>query len=409
MMYPISLIIGILSFFPMDNFHKDYSFHSVAAEKGDGVYSLLRRYKLADDYCNIEEFFKLNELSKDQHLKVGTDYVLPVYIYKYDGKSIRSTVGISDWNQAVRIKAFNEFLVESKLRQAAYHDSKILWVPHHELKCGPIEEKTTKTAEPAKVSPTVKAEKKKKVKKEMLQIDLFGDKEANIEVVDKALSGQVFYIVAGHGGPDPGAVCEDHSSSLLCEDEYAYDVSLRLARDLMQHGAKVEIVVQDPNDGIRDGQILDCDRDERYVGGAKIHSSQKKRLRKRAEIINSLFYKYRKQGYKKQTAVMIHVDSRNKKQRQDVFFYYYKNSQSSKELAYNVHETFKKKYAKFQKNRGYHGYVDHRNLYMLKNTLPTALFVELANIRNHHDHERLLLESNREALAKWLFEGLIKS
>ncbi|MBK8153354.1 MAG: hypothetical protein IPK61_10060 [Saprospiraceae bacterium] len=65
----------------------------------------------------------------------------------------------------------------------------------------------------------------------------------------------------------------------LCEDEYAYDVSLRLAKKLMEEGATVHIIVQDKNDGIRDEKYLDCDEDEICATGCQIPISQKKRLR----------------------------------------------------------------------------------------------------------------------------------
>jgi N-acetylmuramoyl-L-alanine amidase len=45
---------------------------------------------------------------------------------------------------------------------------------------------------------------------------------------------------------------------------------------------------------------------------------------------------------------------------------------------------------------------------MLKNTNPPAVYVELANIRNSTDQKRITKVGNREALADWLYEGLIK-
>ncbi|MBK9743821.1 MAG: N-acetylmuramoyl-L-alanine amidase [Saprospiraceae bacterium] len=45
---------------------------------------------------------------------------------------------------------------------------------------------------------------------------------------------------------------------------------------------------------------------------------------------------------------------------------------------------------------------------MVRTLTPTMVFVELANIRNLADQERLLINSNRQALANWLFEGLRK-
>jgi N-acetylmuramoyl-L-alanine amidase len=228
-----------------------------------------------------------------------------------------------------------------------------------------------------------------------------------VHIEDYSLSGQVFYIIAGHGGPDPGAVCTDCPQK-MCEDEYAYDVALRLARNLMQHGATVEMIVQDDNDGIRDDAFLMCDIDEKTLGKTVIPLGQKSRLTERAATVNKLYRKYKKQGYKVHKAIEIHVDSRNKNTRQDVFFYYNKKSAASKLLAETVQEVFASKYEQHQKGRGYQGFVEDRGIYMVRNVAPTMLFVELANIRNAADQARLIKNTNRQALANWLFEGLRK-
>jgi len=51
---------------------------------------------------------------------------------------------------------------------------------------------------------------------------IFGKDYENIAFKDAKLQGAVFYIVSGHGGPDPGAIGKK-SGHTLCEDEYAYD------------------------------------------------------------------------------------------------------------------------------------------------------------------------------------------
>jgi len=233
---------------------------------------------------------------------------------------------------------------------------------------------------------------------------IFGKKYSYIPVEDNSLANKVYYVVSGHGGPDPGAMCKSCPST-LCEDEYAYDVSARLARNLMQHGAIVHLIIQDKDDGIRDDEILKCDKDERCMG-KKLPVNQLQRLKQRSVAVNTLYKKYQAQGIKEQKAIVIHVDSRNAGHKQDVFFYHYKHSKSGKKLANKMHEVFDKKYAKHQKDRGYHGYVEGKGLYVLRTMAPTTLFIELANIRNRSDHKRLLLSSNRQALANWLFEGL---
>ena len=136
---------------------------------------------------------------------------------------------------------------------------------------------------------------------------LFGKALASYPINSRELSGACFYLVGGHGGPDPGAI-GTYQGHKLHEDEYAYDIVLRLGRELMMRGAKVHFIIQDKKDGIRNEAIL-------------------------------------------------------------------KNSE--------------------------------RNLYVLRNTQPAGVYLELGNIRNSRDQQRLVLENNRQALAKWIAEAIV--
>ena len=70
-------------------------------------------------------------------------------------------------------------------------------------------------------------------------------------------------------------------------------------------------------------------------------------------------------------------------------------------------KTFESKYDKHQPNRGFTGTVSARNLYVLANTSPASVFVELGNIQNTFDQRRFVISDNRQALANWMREGLI--
>ena len=370
----------------------------VKAKAGDGITVLLQRYKLIQNSDNLKRFYELNELNKSSLLIKDKTYKLPITVYKYNQKSIRSTIGNDSWEKAVRIKEYNEWLLSKGLRQTHFTDSKLLWVPYHELN--------------DIVAPEIKSEVNEVVKttpKSTKQVNkLFGEKYQEIEKLDNSLNGRVYYLVSGHGGVDPGAVCSECESE-LCEDEYAYDVTLRLARHLMQRGAIVEVVVQDPNDGIRDGEYLPCDNGEVLANGENLKTrKQLVRLNRRAAYVNSTYRKHRNAGVKEQLLVSIHVDSRTDNKRQDVFFNYHPISNSSRQLATDLMTTFEEKYNQYQKGRNYRGYINKRNLHVLRVTQPKAVLIELANIKNKADHKRILLSSNREALAKWIFEGITK-
>ena len=234
---------------------------------------------------------------------------------------------------------------------------------------------------------------------------LFGKQLANVKVTSNRLAGACFYVVSGHGGPDPGAIGKVGRYELH-EDEYAYDIALRLARNLMQEGAEVHIIIQDAKDGIRDDSYLSNSKRETCMGDA-IPLNQVQRLQQRCDKINALYRKDRK-NYSYCRAIFIHIDSRSKGKQTDVFFYYSNKKGDSKRLANNMKDTFESKYDKHQPNRGFSGTVSGRNLYVLSHTTPASVFVELGNIQNTFDQRRLVINSNRQALAKWLMEGFLK-
>ena len=233
---------------------------------------------------------------------------------------------------------------------------------------------------------------------------IFGNKYKNVPSIDNTLNGAIYYLVSGHGGPDPGALGK-YGRNTLSEDEYAYDVTLRLARNLISHGATVYLIIQDKNDGIRDDAILQMDKNETTIANEKLPLNQKARLKQRADEVNKLYYKHRGSF---QRLIAIHIDSRSKGQNIDVFFYHHQNSRSGKKLAKEIHKVFKAKYARHQPGRNYHGTVSARSsLYMVKNTFPPIVYIELGNIKNYRDQLRFVISDNRQALANWIELGII--
>lgn len=243
--------------------------------------------------------------------------------------------------------------------------------------------------------------------KKVVNYSIFGKKYAAVTILSSNLKGHVYYLVSGHGGPDPGAVTrvDGHTVS---EDEYAYDVTLRLARNLIAHGARVYMIVRDDNDGIRDDKYLKMDTDEKIYGGLKIPLSQSERLRQRTRVINNLFEENKRLGYTTQRVIETHVDSRQTDQKIDVFFYYNQDKAESKNLAYHLRDTLMDKYNAKQKGRGYTGSVSSRGLWMINQTHPPIVYIELGNITNEQDRKRLLIADNRQALANWLSHGILK-
>lgn len=407
----------------------------VKPKLGEGTSVLLNRYKLPADKENIALFKELNpkKFDKKGGLLKGETYRLPIKIYQYNGKSIRGSVeGISK-ETASKIDELNAKYLDAGLVQNSYKKSKQIWVPVYLLSSesdkptakedpdstfAPIPRKKPLTKDKKKKQSTEESAKKKdeqknddkkkngESKKKGNGVPFLGDKYKKIDKIDNSLEDCVYYLDPGHGGPDPGAIGHNGKYD-LCEDEYAYDVVLRLARALLQHGATVYVLVHDENDGIRDDQFLSNDDKEFYYGGGTISENQKERLTARASIVNELYEKHRKTA-KLQQLIVIHLDSRVVKQRVDIFFYFKPGSSEGKSLAESVYNHIKNKYDASQPGRGYKGTISARNLLMLRETKPTGIYVELGNIQNKRNQVRFIEKNNRQAIANWFCDALIK-
>lgn len=233
---------------------------------------------------------------------------------------------------------------------------------------------------------------------------VFGKKLSEITLQSDRLKDACFYIISGHGGPDPGAVARIGNRQLH-EDEYAYDIALRLARNLMMDGATVYVIIQDPNDGIRDEMYLNNSSNETCMG-EPIPRDQLDRLKQRVDKVNEL-YGRDKERFKYIRAIDIHVDSRNKGKRIDVFFYH-ASDKESKLLATTMRDLFRVKYDTHQPGRGFGGFVEQRNLYLLRHLKPTSILVETGNIQNEFDRQRILSSNNRQALANWMAQAFFE-
>lgn len=328
---------------------------------GEGISSFLLRHNRSPKKY-YDDFIELNKqkLGKNNVLKVGMTYVIPPVK--------KSTTASAKTTSAKNTGARNTASESAGTKQPS------------------------SKAKSTKIGTTINE-------------PLFGKQLANVKVTSNRLAGACFYVVSGHGGPDPGAIGKVGRYELH-EDEYAYDIALRLARNLMQEGAEVHIIIQDAKDGIRDDSYLSNSKRETCMGDA-IPLNQVQRLQQRCDKINALYRKDRK-NHSYCRAIFIHVDSRSKGKQTDVFFYYSNKKGDSKRLANNMKDTFESKYGKHQPNRGFSGTVSGRNLYVLSHTTPASVFVELGNIQNTFDQRRLVINSNRQALAKWLMEGFLK-
>jgi N-acetylmuramoyl-L-alanine amidase len=101
---------------------------STIAHRGNGVLELLKRYKLSTNMQNIEYFQKINagNFDKNGGLLLDAKYILPIFVVKFDGNTIRSTLKISDFDLAKKIADYNVEMQNANIKKGTYQSTKEL-------------------------------------------------------------------------------------------------------------------------------------------------------------------------------------------------------------------------------------------------------------------------------------------
>ncbi|MEL7148969.1 MAG: N-acetylmuramoyl-L-alanine amidase, partial [Bacteroidota bacterium] len=219
----------------------------VKAVSGDGIYSLLRRYDIPLSSATINEFIALNKdyIGDNRKIYAGREYWLPQF-------EVTPRDSIQEASSG-----------EGSLKEATEADT----TDRHVKVITPIVKKTVEEQSERSLSPespspvSTKGERsivnssatKDSVSKSLSdksvyagRFPIFGKDHELVLRKDNVLAGCYYYLISGHGGPDPGAV-GTISNKKVAEDEYAYDVTLRLARHLISRGAVVYLITRDPD------------------------------------------------------------------------------------------------------------------------------------------------------------------
>ena len=350
--------------------HKTEELPKVTAEKGDGIYKILR-----ENNYDPKEFFDAfieinrNKILPENQLIEGEVYYLPgIFMNQITNNNLIDSLlrvnfkidTLHDVNKDIADTS-KQLIKKDTVIEIDYSDNSILY--------------STKVL-------------------------MYAD-----TVIDNQLEGALIFIISGHGGPDPGAVAMVEGVK-ISEDEYAYDICLRIAQKIEEHGGKPIMIIIDTTNSIRDDRILPMDKTELCYPNLTIPLNHIERLQQRVDAVNEVHKQF--STYRYQRVIEVHLDSRGSGTGVDVFFYHHPTSVKGRELAENIRNTFDAKYAKHQPNRGYSGTVSARNLFVIRKTNPPAILIELGNIQNPRDQKRFLNYKNRQALANWITEGIIK-
>jgi|GEM_PF-2599223 len=240
------------------------------------------------------------------------------------------------------------------------------------------------------------------------------------------LSNLLVIIDPGHGGSDEGAHIE-YLGHRITEDEYAYDIALRLERLLLAASGNTYFTVVDPNQAISEATFLEeWDRDE-FFNGEKRRLAQAgaQGLLLRVASANQALADFIKNDKKRCCVVFvsIHIDSQKESIKGVMIIK--PQGQEVTPLILGLKESFSGPPNLLRTKNGipFQQILEPTKNYVVVrgqnnaspkwggkdiNRIQNRTLVELGNINNPEDLQHLLDPNFREEYAKRIFDGIVR-
>ena len=229
------------------------------------------------------------------------------------------------------------------------------------------------------------------------------------------LRGWRIVIDPGHGGVDPGAIVANKTGGdkpvYVVEDEYVYDIALRLYEFLRLRGAEVEMTLLSPNHLIRDNlpasatfvhEQNEVYNDKRY--NQKKRSAARPRsanLNQRVRIANRFF----KGAKRKRTLFLsIHADNSPGRPKGPLAIYLKRNGKIDKQS-----RTFAQLMQKALDSPDLKAQIKGRSLGVLRgNKAHAEILVEIRNVHDVGEAYRIRFHEKRQRDAERIAAGILK-
>ncbi len=232
------------------------------------------------------------------------------------------------------------------------------------------------------------------------------------------LKDKLIILDPGHGGLDPGAIVKSRdglgNEVFVVEDEYVYDIALRLYVYLKEEGANVELTILAPDHLIRNSVFAnntfvnvknevynDYDLNKNDTVDSWINGTPSG-LKKRLVVVKNIVSKYKNIKDKDIAFFSLHADNSVGAPKSMGFYY-----QRDDEKKYDIHSKLAAE--KITKGMKRSFYIKGQNLHVLRNNIVmTKLLIEVRNLAFPEEAWSIRSSKLRDQDSKILANGILK-
>ena len=227
--------------------------------------------------------------------------------------------------------------------------------------------------------------------KDSLDQPLFDQELAEINPVSNKLSEAVIYLIAGND-------LQNASDSIR---NLSDQITQRLAKELMIHGAQVYVIQSDKNAAPDPAHINVLPEEKIEDPMASFAQMQ--------EYVDLVNKRYVKHWGKYQRLIITRVEEVVERPSWEVSIFHQENNGDSKQIAENLQSLFRDQSAKSQSISRYtEVFKHHNNLYLAKNSLPAVTLIDIGKRETPELIDRISVKRDYLELSTIIAEGVMQ-
>lgn len=223
---------------------------------------------------------------------------------------------------------------------------------------------------------------------ENTESSIFEKELAKLNSKSNTLKNAVYYLISENDGEN---------------NMFIEDITMNLAKELLVNGARVYIIKQSQDGSEEDHTSSDMEAQ------TETDHKESQLLANAQNYVDVINKRYLRHSKKYQRILVVRSNGSTSSRNLDVSIFHHDKSEEGQKFAENIQSVFRDNGIKSRSVENLADvFEDKNNLFLATNTLVPITIVEMGDFKSNQNQKKISVRSDKQALAKWLTNGLFK-